>query len=227
MTDNAGVLPVTPMLRVLGWASVILFLATVGGAALAYIRDNRFSFFSTYLSDMGNTPVWPQAVFNAGMLIGIPARLLFLVLLVTLLTRAGAGRGLAIASLAAAAVLAVTSIGMYAVPFSVSRAIHLSSALVYFFGIVVVQILIAIQEWRCRMPPVLPFSCVLVLALSLVFATLLAAAGRMEGVTRETPVIWEWMLFFATVFWWTVHTIVLGRQRARQWQGSTPPSERT
>lgn len=211
MTKGEATLPVTPMLRVVGLVGVVLALVTVGGAALLYSQQHELSFFSTYLSDMGNTPVWPQAVFNAGMLIGIPVRFLFLVLLLTLLARAGASRGSTTAILVLAGVMAVASTGMYAVPFSVNRAIHLSAALAYFFGVVVLQTLIAIQEWRYLMARVLPISTVLVLVLSLIFVTLLASVGRMEGVTRDTPVIWEWLLFFAWICWLVIHSIVLGR----------------
>lgn len=211
MPDDDAILRVTPMLRIVGLIGVILSLVTVGGAALLYGQQHEFSFVSTYLSDMGNTPVWPQAVFNAGMLIGIPVRFLFLVLLLTLLAQAGARRSATIAILVLAGAMAVASTGMYAVPFSVNRAIHLNAALVYFFGVVALTTLIAIQEWRYLMARVLPFSTMLVLVLSLIFATLLALVGRVEGITRDTPVIWEWLVYFAWLLWLVIHTVVLGR----------------
>lgn len=211
MSDDDAILRVMPMLRIVGLIGVILSLVTVGGAALLYGQQHEFSFVSTYLSDMGNTPVWPQAVFNAGMLIGIPVRFLFLVLLLTLLARAGARRSATIAILVLAGAMTVASTGMYAVPFSVNRAIHLNAALVYFFGVVALTTLIAIQEWRYLMARVLPLSTVLVLVLSLIFATLLALVGRIEGITRDTPVIWEWLVYFAWLLWLVIHTVVLGR----------------
>ena len=226
MTEDEAILPVTPMLRIVGLIGVVLGLVTVGGAALLYGQQHEFSFVSTYLSDMGNTPVWPQAVFNAGMLIGIPVRYLFLVLLLTLLARAGASRGSTIAILVLAGVMAIASTGMYAVPFSVNRAIHLNAALVYFFGIVALQTLIAIQEWRYLMARVLPISTVLVLVLSLIFATLLALVGRIEGVTRDTPVIWEWLVYFAWISWLAIHSIVLGRTPAHRTPDAVRPNNR-
>lgn len=212
MSDDDAVLRVTPMLYIVGVTGVILSLVTVGGAALLYGQQHEFSFVSTYMSDMGNTPVWPQAVFNAGMLIGIPVRFLFLVLLLTLLARAGARRSATSGILVLAGAMAVASTGMYAVPFSVNPAIHLNAALVYFFGLVALLTLIAIQEWRYLIPRVLPFSTVLVLVLSLIFATLLALVGRMESITRDTPVIWEWLVYFAWLLWLVIHTVVLGRR---------------
>jgi len=226
MPDDHAILRVTSMVRIVGLIGVVLSLVTVGGAALLYGLQHEFSFVSTYLSDMGNTPVWPQAVFNAGMLIGIPVRYLFLVLLVTLLARAGASPRSAIAILVLAGVMAIASTGMYAVPFSVNRAIHLNSALVYFFGVVALQALIAIQEWRYLTSRVLPASTVLVLVLSLIFVILLASVGRIEGVTRDTPVIWEWLVYFAWLSWLVIHTIVLGRNPAHRTPDAVRPDGR-
>jgi hypothetical membrane protein len=225
MTQGEATIPIAPTLLIVGLIGVVLGLVTVGGAAVLYGQQREFSFLSTYLSDMGNTPVWPQAVFNAGMLIGIPVRFLFLVLLLMLLARAGASRRSAIVILLLAGVMAVTSIGMYAVPFSVSRAIHLNSALAYFFGVVALNTLIAIQEWRYLMPRVLPISTVLVLLLSLVFASLLASVGKIEGVTRDTPVIWEWLVYLAWISWLTIHSVVLGQTPAHRTSEASRPNQ--
>jgi len=46
-----------------------------------YAGLNQFSFFETYLSDMGNKPGWAQVVSNSGMLLSAPMRYLFLALL--------------------------------------------------------------------------------------------------------------------------------------------------
>ena len=62
-------LRVPASLRVVGLTGVALGLATVGSSALVYSRGHEFSLFTTYLSDIGNTPGWPQVVFNSGMLV--------------------------------------------------------------------------------------------------------------------------------------------------------------
>jgi hypothetical protein len=52
-----------------------------------------------------------------------------------------------------------------------------------------------------------------VLVLSLVFVTLHSLVGKLEGVTRDTPVIWEWLLYLASMVWLALHAVVLGRRR--------------
>jgi hypothetical membrane protein len=200
-------------LRAVGLTALALALGATIGAALFYARAHQFSFFTTYLSDMGNTPVWPQVLFNSLNLMVIPVRLMFLLLLLALLVQGGAGRGFVAAMLAVAAVMVVTGAAMFAVPFGVDRAVHLGAARIYFFGLVVMQALLAAQEWRQRWPWVLPASSLAVLVLSLVFVTLLSLVGKLEGVTRDTPVIWEWLLYLASMVWLALHAVVLGRRR--------------
>lgn len=215
MTDMGATWRVPVMLRVLGFAMVGLSLTAVTSAALFYVQLRPFSIFSTYLSDMGNTPVWPQVFFNAGMLLGAPLRFLFLILIVAVLAHLGAGRGFSIAALTAGAVLFAASVGTFAVPFGLHRSIHLGSALVAFFGTVGLFLLIAAQEWRRGLPRVLPVSSLAVAAASLVFATLLTLVGRAPGVTRDTPVIWEWLTFALMIAWTISHSVLLGRPAAR------------
>jgi 4-amino-4-deoxy-L-arabinose transferase-like glycosyltransferase len=90
------------------------------------------------------------------------------------------------------------------------------SALVYFFGVVILQSLIGAQEWRCRLPAVLPISSLAVVAIYLIFAVLLSLVGKVEGITRNTPVIWEWLAFCSLMFWLIAHTTVLGNVRTKQ-----------
>jgi hypothetical protein len=48
----------------------------------------------------------------------------------------------------------------------------------------------------------------------LVFAFLFASIGKIEGITRNTPVIWEWLAFVSLMFWLISHSTVLGRKGA-------------
>jgi len=47
-----------------------------------------------------------------------------------------------------------------------------------------------------------------------VFAFLFASIGKIEGITRSTPVIWEWLAFVSLMFWLISHSAVLGRKAA-------------
>ena len=198
-------------IRVLGVILIALSLATVTVSALLYAQLQPFSLFTTYLSDMGNTPPWPQALFNGGMLVGTPLRFLFLLLLVSQLLHLGAGRAFAVAALLLGAANMLANVAMFVVPFGLARSIHMTAAMIAFFGTVALFLLLAAKEWRLRLPALLPVASLLGAMASLVFATLLSMVGRLPGVTRETPVIWEWLVFVAFMFWSGTHLVLLGR----------------
>jgi len=212
------VVRVSRSLRVVGLVGAALGVAFVVGSTLLYARDHGFSFFTTYLSDVGNAPGWPQVVFNSGMLLSAPLRYVFLVFLVFRLVHQGAGVSFGRAALIIGALVVVGSIGTAAVPFSFNLRIHKLSALVYFFGTVALQSLIAVQEIRLRLPRVLPISTLALVAIYLVFACLLAMVGRVAGITRATPVIWEWLAFAAIMVWLIAHSLVLGTGRRQSLQ---------
>ena len=210
MSKREATIRVPSALLIVGITGALLGIATVVFSTLIYIQDNEFSILTTYLSDMGATAGWPQAIFNAGMLIIAPVRYLFLILLVLQLAHLGAGRGFSSAALIIGALVVVGSIGMSAVPYSLHVPLHKSSALLYFFGVVILQSLIGGQELQRKVKAILPVSSLLVVAVYLVFAVLLAMVGKVEGITRNTPVIWEWLAFVSLMFWLVAHSIVLG-----------------
>lgn len=216
MSKREATIRVSRALLIVGITGALLGIATVVFSTLIYIRNNEFSILTTYLSDIGATAGWPQTVFNAGMLIIAPVRYLFLILLVLQLVHVGARRGFSSAALIIGALVVVGSIGMSAIPSSLNVPLHKTSALLYFFGVVILQSLIGSQEWRRKVPAVLPVSSLAVVAVYLVFAVLLALVGKVEGITRNTPVIWEWLAFVSLMFWLVAHSIVLGKiQKSR------------
>jgi hypothetical membrane protein len=209
--DGGPAWPVARALRVVGATGVVLGLATVVGAALAYAQDLEFSLLRTYLSDMGNTPGWPQVIFNTGMLLSAPVRYAFLVLLLARLVHLGAPQSFRRVALVVGAAVVIGSVGTAAVPFSLQLRVHMGSAFLYFLGTVVLQSMIAHQEWRRGLPPLLPVLSLAMVSSYLVFAMLLAMVGKVEGVTRETPVVWEWIAFASVMAWLAGHTWLLGR----------------
>ncbi|OGP80957.1 MAG: hypothetical protein A2Z08_01390 [Deltaproteobacteria bacterium RBG_16_54_11] len=216
MSKREATIRVSRALLIVGSIGVILGIATVVFSTLLYVQNHDFSMLATYLSDIGNTPGWPQTFFNSGMLIAAPVRYLFLVFLVLQLAHVGAGRGFSSAALIIGALVVAGSIGMSAIPYSLNLALHKTSALLYFFGVVILQSLIGFQELRRRLPVVLPVSSLTVVAIYLVFAVLLTLAGKIDGITRNTPVIWEWLAFLSLMFWLAAHSIVLGKaQKSR------------
>ncbi len=201
------------MLRVVGIIGVVLGLTTVLWSLVLYAGANQFSFFETYLSDMGNKSGWPQVVFNSGMLLSAPMRYLFLALLVMQLLNFGASRSFVVAALITGAFVVIGSIGVSAIPYSLHLKMHMTSAMIYFFGVVILQTIIAVQEWRRKLPLILPVSSILVVVIYLIFASLMSMVGKVEGITRGTPVIWEWLAFCSLMLWLVAHTVILGRQK--------------
>lgn len=216
MINREATIPVSRALKIVGMTGAALGVGTLLLSIVLYIQNHEFSIFATYLSDIGNTPGWPQTVFNSGMLIIAPVRYLFLILLVLKLRHLGAGRGFSLPALTLGALVVIGAIGMSAIPYSLSLALHKMSALLYFFGVVVLQTLIGVQEWRRRLSPLLPFSSFAVVAVYLIFAVLLTMVGKVEGITRNTPVIWEWLASLSLIFWLVVHSIMLGTNRSPQ-----------
>lgn len=210
MKEGEASIRVSKALRIVGIIGVVLGITTVLCSTLLYVQEHDFSIFKTYLSDIGDKPGWPQVIFNSGMLIISPVRYLFLALLLLQFSHFGASRAFTIAALITGGIVVVGSIGMSAIPYSLSLAMHKMSALLYFFGVVVLQILIAVQERRRKLPWVLPVSSISVVAVYLIFAVLLSLVGKFESITRNTPVIWEWLAFCSLMFWLIVHTVLLG-----------------
>ena len=77
------------------WGTLVIV-----AAILAYLPEHPdFSIFTIYLSDIGDTPGWPQIFFNSGTLIAVPIRYLVLILLALRLNQLGADRAFLIAAL--------------------------------------------------------------------------------------------------------------------------------
>jgi len=213
MNRDQETIRVSKALRIVGMIGVALGIATIFLSTLLYIQNHDFSIFTTYLSDIGDAPGWPQVVFNSGMLIIAPVRYLFLILLILQLRHLGAGKWFGLSAIILGTLVVFGSIGMSAIPFSLNLALHKCSALLYFFGVVILQTMIAVQEIKSRLPVVLPAASLAVVAVYLVFAVLLTLIGKVEGITRNTPVIWEWLAFCSLMFWLIAHSVVLGDER--------------
>ncbi|MDQ2092082.1 hypothetical protein [Marimonas arenosa] len=200
------------LLRIVGLTAATFGLCGVALATLIYVQGHEFSLFTTYLSDIGNTPTWPMVTFNTMMLMVAPIRYGFLVLLVMSFMAMGGGRAINVALLLIGVPVVIGSAGMSAFPASRDLALHEGSAMIYFFGTVVLQGLVGLQEIRLRLPRALAISSLAVVVIYLVFAVLLALVGQVDGVTRSTPVIWEWMAFAALMVWLILHSLMLGRR---------------
>jgi len=209
---NQNTIIVPASLKLVGIIGGIWALLTIGGATLAYILEHPdFSIFTTYLSDIGATPDWPQIIFNSGTLIVVPIRYLVLVLLVIRLMQLGAGKSFAIATLFIGFLSTAGTALMTATPYTVSMALHKTGIGLYFLGVVVLQTIIFFKEWLLKeVPKILPILSLLMVLLYLVFLTMFVLYDQ-GTVSRTAPVIWEWLAILSSIAWMLAQSILLGK----------------
>lgn len=199
-------------LKLVGIIGGIWAILIAVGAVIAYLPGHPdFSIFTTYLSNIGDTPGWPQIIWNSGTLIAVPIRYLVLVLLVMRLRQLGAGKSFAIATLFVGFFSTAGTALMTATPFSVSPIVHKTGIALYFFGVVVLQTIIFIKEWSLKsLPRGLPLLSLAMVLIYFVFVTLVVLFE--QGVVGQaTPVIWEWLAFFTSIAWVLTQSITLGK----------------
>jgi hypothetical membrane protein len=206
--------------KTLKWTGTFTFflaVLTVLSAVLAYLPANPdFSIFTTYLSDIGDTPGWPQVLFNSGVLLAAPLRYAIIVLVVLRLRGFGdRKKSFEVAVLVIGAISTTGTILMTAVPYSVGPAIHKSGIGLYFLGIVFLQTIIGFRELAIKeLPRSLPAWCFAIVACYLLFFVLVVLYET-GNVGRSTPVFWEWMCFFTSMGWLVGHTLVLGKESGK------------
>jgi len=216
MSTKISIQPNLSIPHSLKWIGIIggiWAILTIVGAVIAYLPGHPdFSPFNTYLSDMGDTPGWPQIIWNSGTLIAVPIRYLVLVLLVMRLRQLGAGNSFTIATLIVGLFSTAGTAMMTATPFSVSPTVHKTGIGLYFFGVVVLQTIIFIKEWSLKsIPRGLPLLSLAMVLIYFVFVTLVVLFEQ-GVVSRATPVIWEWLAFLSSIAWVLTQSIVLGRK---------------
>jgi len=209
---NEKIIHIPGALKLVGIIGGVWAILVVLTATLAYLPGHPdFSIFTTYLSDIGDTSVWPQILFNSGTLIAAPMRYLVVALLVLRLTQLGAGRAFAVSVLIIAFISVIGTVLMTAVPFSKAPAIHKMGIPLYFLGVVIFQMIIFFKEWVLnKVPKILPLLTLLLVVVYFIFATLVVLLGK-GVVSRSPPVIWEWLAFFASVVWVFAQSILLGK----------------
>jgi hypothetical protein len=199
-------------LKLIGMAAGATGIIVVLAASLAYLPAHpNFTIFNTYLSEIGDTPGWPQILFNSGTLIAAPLRYLALVLVAMALQQMGAGRSFVKLVMMIGFVSTFGTVLMTAVPFSVAPSVHKSGIGLYFFGIVILQSIIYVKERKMKdIPRILPGLSISVVAIFLVFFVLMILYET-GMVGRNIPVIWEWMCFASSIAWVFAHSLILGK----------------
>ena len=210
--NNETVISIPGSLKLVGIIGGVWAILVVLSSTIAYLSAHSdFSFFTTYLSDIGDTPVWPQVLFNSGTLLAAPLRILILVLLVLRLMQLGAGRPFAVSVITIGVVSVIGTILMTAVPFSKAPSMHKLGIPLYFFGVVIFQMIIFFKEWALKnVPKILPILSLLLVIVYFIFAVLVALLEK-GIVNRNAPVMWEWLAFFTSVIWVFAQSTMLGK----------------
>lgn len=207
-------LDVAETLKTVCLAAGTLGVATILASTVAYMPDHpEFTPFNTFLSDIGDTPGWPQVLFNSGMILVAPLRYLVLVLFALRMRQLGAGKRFEATILGVGFVATLGTILMTAVPFSTAPAVHKSGIGLYFLGVVILQSVIFAKEWSARsLPRILPLVSIGVVVIFLVFFGLfmLYESGL---IGRGLPAFAEWLCALSSLAWVFVHGSVLGRGR--------------
>jgi hypothetical membrane protein len=211
---NTNSISTTKALRLTGTFTFTLAILTVLTSVLAYLPANPdFSIFTTYLSDIGDTPGWPQILFNSGTILAAPLRYAVIILLVLRLRSFNDNKKtFEVAVLTIGAISTIGTILMTAVPFSVGPAVHKSGIGLYFLGVVFLQSIIGIKEITIKeLPRSLPAWSFTIVASYLLFFVLVILYET-GNIGRNTPVFWEWMCFFTSMGWLLGHSYLLGKE---------------
>ena len=212
-TNARTAIGIPATLRWVGLIGGAWAILTILGAPIAYLPGHPdFSPFTTYLSDMGDTPGCPQIIFNAGTLMAVPIRYAVLVLLVLRLRQLGVSGAFAIATLIVGFLSTAGTALMTATPFSVSPLVHKTGIGLYFLGVVVLQTIIFFKEWSLEsIPRGLPLLSLAMIVFYLIFVILMVLYER-GTVSRNAPVIWEWLAISTSIAWMLAQSLVLGRE---------------
>jgi len=212
MTTNS--ISTAKAFRLTSIVAFITAILTVLAAVAAYLPGHPdFTIFNTYLSDIGDTPGWPQILFNSGTILAAPLRYAVVLLLVLRLRSFGqTSKSFDAAVLVIGGISAIGTVFMTAVPYSTGPAVHKIGIILYFLGVVFLQTIIGIKEWRIKaLPRALPVWSFIIVGCFLAFFVLVILLE--SGIVgRNTPVFWEWMCFLSSIGWLIAHTRTLGKE---------------
>ena len=212
--NNSSVIGIPGAPKKIGLTAGMLGVFVVLTATLAYIPQHPdFSLFTTFLSTIGDTPGWPQVLFNSGTLLASPLRYLVLVLFALRLFQLGSGRPFMIAVLVIGFISTLGTVIMTAVPFSLAPAIHKSGIGLYFLGIVILQSVVFNKQWSMKgINRILPILSLAMVIIFIGFFVLLVLYE--QGIIGSGgPVFFEWLCFFSSIAWVFTQSILLGKTK--------------
>lgn len=173
---------------------------------LALQVDPTFSILTDYLSTLGGLKVWPAVVFNTGMILISPIRVLFAIYLAKYLRSIDARDRWVNLALIAVVIGAAGTVILSGVPFTISYEIHMLGAKIYFLASIIFQIVVSSIEFRSpETPNFLGVSGIAVVVTYLVFFVLEMGDPTLLGLSETAPCFWEWSGFISVMLWLGLH----------------------
>lgn len=191
-----------------GYAAVLASVSSVGLSILLYMRiDPTFSFLTHYLSTIGAAPSWPGYVYTLGMTITNVLKVFFALFIVRFFQLLGAGKRI---TWTVFAISVISSAGWAIstfVPYTLSLMLHISSALLYFFGSVIGQVLIIrIELSNPRIPNYLAIFGLIVVTAYAAFFVLEIMVLAVPMTNKALSVVTEWLSYLSIMAWVGIHS---------------------
>ena len=152
-------------------------------------------------------------MFNVGMIISAPIRILFGFYLLNFLGEKGAGdKPIRIAAYSIV-IGAIGSTILSIFPYDVLRIMHMLGAFIYFFSVVIAQITISKMELKVEnIPKYLPTVGLAVIAFYFLFLGFEISEIISESF-RLLACFFEWMAYFALMAWLVLHGYYLQKSK--------------
>jgi hypothetical membrane protein len=169
--------------------------------------DPSFSIFTHFLSDLGAASKSSSLVFNLGMIISAPLRVLFGIYLLRILASKGANKRLIKIIAYAIMIGAIGSFILALFPYDISLLLHMSGALVYFISVIILQSLMAKIELKTPgVPRYLPLLCIAVVSTYILFVGFeISAKVVVSESLMNFACFFEWMGYFSLMIWILSH----------------------
>lgn len=191
----------------IGFLFSIIFISI----AVILYGDPTFSIFTHYLSDLGAAARNSSLVFNIGMIISAPLRVLFGFYLLKFLKSRGANEKTLKITAYTIVIGAMGSVLLAIFPHDVLLIMHMLGAFVYFFSVVIIQISFSKMELKTEnMSKFLPIIG-LVVVMNYVLFLGFEISEILSDVFRLLACLFEWMAYFSLMVWLLVHGFYLHR----------------
>ncbi len=191
----------------IGFIFSVIFISI----AVILYGDPTFSIFTHYLSDLGAVARNSSLVFNIGMIISAPIRVLFGFYLLKFLKSKGANEKTVKMTTYTIVIGAIGSVILALFPYDVLLTMHMLGAFVYFFSVIIIQISISKMELKAEnMPKYLPIIG-LIVVMNYVLFLVFEISEIISEIFRFLACFFEWMSYFSLMAWLVLHGYYIHR----------------